>query len=158
MTLYARCICDHRHSRHRDGGGCSECACPLYRPHAGLARKPLQPRRSTLRRIAGLRSYGAKAERERPAIDACRDAVRERSGGYCEVGSADLCGTNLPHLGDAMHHRCPSDRDRGVHIASRCVWLCADAHRAIHAEPERAYARGLLIRDGVAATRLKPLP
>jgi hypothetical protein len=49
-----------------------------------------------------------------------------------------------------MHHRWPSDRDRGVHDPDRCYWLCVASHAACHAFPKRAYAAGLLVRDDAA--------
>lgn len=104
------------------------------------------PRRSRLKQ-----GKGAKAERETPALDAFRFAVYERARGFCEVmvisdpqkpfpfyeiiNSDDrrmICGIDSPHPGDNAHHVWPEDRDGGIHVPERGLYLCWRAHRWVH--------------------------
>lgn len=91
---------------------------------------------------------GRRAKRDRGAIDRCRRAVLQRSGGRCEAtGIIDpICGY-APHSGVAMHHMWPEDRDRGRHEPERCRWLCDASHAWVHAHPNKAKELGLLRPD-----------
>ena len=103
-------------------------------------------KRTPLKRKTALRSRGRKAEREAPGLYAMKLGVHLRSGGMCEVRTPS-CPVG-PHEGRDVHHRWPSDRDRGVHDPTRCVLLCGPAHLFVHGSPSVARLDGLLMRDG----------
>ena len=88
---------------------------------------------------------GAKAKRERPAIDAFRQALKLRAHGFCEV-QTPACPT-WRHEGCDPHHLCHADRDRGVHEPERGLWVCRAGHDWIETHPELAYEAGWLLRD-----------
>lgn len=95
------------------------------------------------------RRRGRKAEREQPALDAFRDALRDRM--WCEAADLIDTDTDLPvcgrygrHDGAHAHHMWPEDRDRGVHDPNRGKWLCTVSHRWTHHWPEKAGVIGLL--------------
>ena len=106
-------------------------------------------RSTPLRRGKPLRSVGARKRRTMAAEQAFRVALRERSGGRCEVVTP-ACPQGW-HLGAHAHHIYPSDRDRGVHDPNRGLFVCADAHSAIHNMPSWSRARGYLLHDGDVA-------
>jgi hypothetical protein len=103
-------------------------------------------RSAPLRRSQPLRSRGRKAARELDDLSAMRLAVHLRSGGFCEARTPS-CRVGV-HEGSDVHHRWPSDRDRGRHDAARCVLLCAASHLWAHSNPSVARLDGLLMRDG----------
>lgn len=111
------------------------------------SRKPL--RRTPMKRGGRIRQQGAKANRERPALDAFRTAIAQRSRGLCELGT--LACPPGPHPAAHAHHLAPSDRDRGIHDPDRGLAACARGHAYVHANPAEAYERGWLIRDGGVA-------
>jgi ribosomal protein L37AE/L43A len=100
-------------------------------------------KRSPLRRKTPLAKVGAKAKRERSDLDEFRARVRERAESLCEVGWWPVC----TRVGTMAHHRCPADRDRGVHDPERGLWVCARCHEHIHQNPAESYAKGWLIRS-----------
>lgn len=121
---------------------------------SGLSRDPekaaawVQRSRKPLKR-SPLRQQGAKAKRERSAIDAFRTAIAQRSRGLCELATP-ACPPG-PHPAAHAHHRCPADRDRGVHDPDRGLAACAAGHSFVHQNPALSYANGWLIRDGGVA-------
>jgi hypothetical protein len=72
-----------------------------------------------------------------------RDAVKERSGGVCEVcrGSAEQ-----------IHHRQPramgGTRRPGVHMPANLLHVCAACHRHIESHRSAALLNGWLVRQG----------
>jgi hypothetical protein len=111
-----------------------------------MKRSPMPPRKTPLKRGSRLSPVGAKTRRERAALDAMRLTVHARSGGYCEVRTP-ACPPGR-HEGTDCHHRWPSDRDKGDHLAERAVLLCRESHAWTHRTPTAARAAGLLMRDG----------
>ena len=108
-------------------------------------------KRSPIRRRTPLRARGAKYKREAEDIAATRQIVWERSEGMCEIAEPIPCGVMREHhYAHHLHHKAPSDRDRGVHDPERCLAVCEASHRFIHANPAHAYERGWLIRDGLS--------
>lgn len=105
-------------------------------------------KRTPLKRKTPLRSRGRKADREKPALDAFREALRARSGGLCEVRTP-ACPLG-PHFGCDPHHRCHADRDRGVHDPERGLWVCRVGHDWIETHPAESYRAGWLIRGEAA--------
>lgn len=105
-----------------------------------MKRSPMPPRRTPLRQV------GRKALREMAALRDFRQQVRVRAGGMCQ-GATPACPTHA-HPGTDAHHLSSADRDRGNHDPARGVLLCRQAHAFVHANPEWAYARRLLLRGG----------
>jgi len=103
---------------------------------------------ATLSRTKRLAPVGARKRRTLAAEAAFREALRERSGGMCEV-STPACPPG-PHPGCDPHHRCHADRDRGVHDPERGLWACRLGHDWIETHPAESYAVGWLLRDGAA--------
>lgn len=66
-----------------------------------------------------------------------RREVAERSGGLCELG----CGRRAVHT----HHRKLRSQG-GRHEPANLLHLCLTHHDEAHANPERAYALGWLVR------------
>lgn len=93
-----------------------------------------------------LAAVGAKAKRERAAVDEFRAAIRARARGRCEA-TTPACPEG-EHDGHHAHHVWPSDRDAGRHDPNRGRLLCAAAHAWVHANPADAEALGLLGRSG----------
>jgi hypothetical protein len=123
---------------------------------AAMRRSPL--RRPTVAQVRAwerrprkpLRRRGRKAEREAAAWGACRQAVIERSRGWCEawrLGYSPVCLSAL-HGGVHVHHLFPEDRDAGRHDAARCALLCVASHDWAHQNP-RAAAKAGLLRPGL---------
>lgn len=95
-------------------------------------RTPLGSRSAPLRR--------SKLTRPRKAdIPASvRAAVKRRAGGLCEA-----CGEPGPQH---MHHRKLRSQG-GQHEAANLVHIHGACHLLIHANPDRAYALGLMVRS-----------
>jgi hypothetical protein len=125
----------------------------LKRPTIGQVRAWQRKPRKAIAKM------GRKAKRERPALDAFREALRSRSRGRCEarnlylVPSSDGLGwdsIHVPHVARGVHDGCdphhlfPEDRDRGVHDPARGMWLCRTAHNWTDDHPELAHRAGLL--------------
>lgn len=107
-------------------------------------RTPLK-RGGPIRRGKPPRKVGRKGEREADAIAAFRSALYERSAGWCEAMNVpNVCTTRGWHRGSEPQHLWPEDRDRGMHVPSRGLWLCHAAHAWAHANPEEAAVVGLL--------------
>lgn len=105
------------------------------------SRKPLK--RTPLAKV------GRKARREMEALAYFRSQVRTRAGGMCELRTPD-CPTH-EHPGAHAHHIAPADRDRGVHDPARGLFACAPGHSWVHANPEQARRRGLLMESWEAS-------
>lgn len=114
-----------------------------------------QRRSKPLKRGKPLAKIGRKTEREKPALDAFREALRERSNGMCEAPLGCLAddgryievphtSARFPHAGVDPHHVWPEDRDCGVHDPDRGLWLCRVAHDWCDANPTDAKIVGLL--------------
>jgi 5-methylcytosine-specific restriction protein A len=112
-----------------------------------LARRTRLERAGALKRSAELRR-AAPADPKRsdtgPAR-AVRELVHARSGGRCE---ATGCGRRAAHI----HHRRPrrlgGSRRADTNRASNLLHLCAEHHAAVESLRTRAYALGMLLRDG----------
>jgi hypothetical protein len=120
------------------------------RQAANMARRARNPKpRKAIARV------GRKAQRERPAVAAFREQLRERSGGWCEAecmlrehrmarSVVVVCGTEYEHKGRHAHHVWPEDRDSSTHDPARGLWLCVHAHSWTHEHPAEAGMLGLL--------------
>lgn len=107
-----------------------------------MKRTPLV-RRTPLRRTGPLERVPIR--RRRPANPIPLDVRREvhaRSRGRCEINAPGCTGT-ARHL----HHRLPRSAG-GRHTWGNLVDACVSCHAYVHANPERAYAAGWLIRRG----------
>lgn len=99
-----------------------------------------------------LARLGARKKRSAGAEQAFKDALVERSEGWCEASQAlsyearlEVCGTVILHPGRDPHHVDPKDRARNVHDPERGLWICGRAHDFIHQQqPARARELGLL--------------
>lgn len=71
------------------------------------------------------------------------EAVKERSGGYCEFGGA-------PVRYGAYHHRKPraSGGKGDLDVAPNLLWGHHACHIWAHAHPDQAYAHGFLVHAG----------
>lgn len=72
------------------------------------------------------------------------DAVQERCRGRCE-----LCG--LPAPRGVYHHRQPRGMGSSTvdpHAVENVIFIHDSEHRALHANPEKAYRDGTLVRHG----------
>lgn len=125
-------------------------SCYHHRPAWRSDADPDSPTPRPVVKRSPLRSVGAKAKRERPALDAAREVVRERR--WCEAGwitdlrtgTAVCGGRRVAHEGAHVHHVWPEDRDRGVHDPDRMLYLCPTSHAWAHANPSAAAEVGLL--------------
>jgi len=73
-----------------------------------------------------------------------REAVAQRSGGVCEVGGEARCARPATE----WHHR--RNRSQGGQwVAANGLHLCRDHHAWIGDHPQRAYALGWLVPNGV---------
>jgi 5-methylcytosine-specific restriction enzyme A len=75
-----------------------------------------------------------------PIPEEVREAVRRRSGGWCEF---DACLKRAAH----MHHRLPRSAG-GPHTPENLAHLCAAHHAWVESYRTDAYALGWLIRRG----------
>lgn len=95
---------------------------------------PVRPRRA---KTAAAKRY----ERE---FEKTRKLVMERAGGQCEARFAVMC--ELAY-GWNCHHRKMRSQGGGNELENLLA-VCDECHRLIHARPEDAYARGLLLHAG----------
>lgn len=77
-------------------------------------------------------------------LERAQRAVRERSGGLCEVGIVGVCVRVAHHV-----HHCLRGNPR-VHDPARMLDACQPCHDYIHAHTGEAYEEGWLIRRGAA--------
>ena len=104
-------------------------------------------KRTPLRRKTPLRSRGRKAAREKPALDAFREALRARSGGLCEARTP-ACP---PRRHEGVHANHVRRRSQGgTHDAANGLLLCAAGHQWIHEHPAMSFERGWLARTEAA--------
>lgn len=64
--------------------------------------------------------------------------VRERSGGYCEIGS-EVCDRLAVHV-----HHVARRKGKGCHDADSLLDVCRPCHDLAHRDVERAYREGWL--------------
>lgn len=77
-----------------------------------------------------------------PELVAGKAAVRERSGGRCEVGS-EVCDGQAVHV----HHKARRGF-KGCHAPELLMHVCSSCHSLVHAQPERSYEAGWLVHPG----------
>lgn len=94
-----------------------------------------------LRRLTPLRRSSPLRSRPRRIPTEVRDEVARRSGGRCEARFIAAC-RGVPEHAHHLLRRSQGGEDE----PSNMVYICALCHAAIHAEPGRAYAAGLLVR------------
>lgn len=90
--------------------------------------------------------FGSVSAEKKHARAQFSEAVRERAGGYCQVGADDwahVCGLTFRHAGEHPHHLRLRSQG-GPDDLSNGLWVCFDAHRWIHDHPEAAERLGLL--------------
>lgn len=124
---------------------------PLKAPTPEQIRRWQEKQRTPIARTGRPNPRGAKAEREQPALDAFRDALEQRSRGWCEAADVrdpetgnPICGILYRHTGTDAHHLFPEDRDRGVHDPARGKFICRWSHLWSHDFPAAAKKVGLL--------------
>lgn len=93
------------------------------------------------------RSELRRNKRAQKGWTAAVTTVMERSGGRCEV-SAEVC----TQIGTQTHHRIRRSQG-GTSDPAFLLRTCRECHDFIHANPERAYAQGWLVRMGVVDGR-----
>lgn len=82
-----------------------------------------------------------KRKQDPPELRAAKEAVRRRSGGYCEARTA-ACTGQAEHA----HHRKMRSAG-GTHSVANLLDACHPCHDWIHAHPEESYERGLLLHS-----------
>lgn len=82
----------------------------------------------------------SKTKRDHAALVRARPLVEMRSGGFCEA-STDVCEINAVHV----HHKAGRQGAR-AHELGNLLHVCDACHRWIHANPERSYAEGWLVK------------
>ena len=106
-------------------------------------RTPLRRGTSQLKR-SRLNPVGKKAKREARDLARFRLALHLRSGGFCEAHTP-ACPPGR-HEGCDPHHLCHADRDRGLHLPSRGLWVCRPGHDWIETHPALSYEAGWLLK------------
>lgn len=94
-----------------------------------------------LRRLTPLRRGAPLRSRARSLASTVRAEIARRSGGRCEARFTPGCRGVAEHAHHVLR-RSQGGKDEPGNLAH----VCAPCHHAIHAEPERAYAAGLLRR------------
>lgn len=97
-------------------------------------------RRTQLRRKTPMRRMSAKRRRQIPLRRACIEAVRERSGGRCEVGAICCTGGH-----DHTHEIKPRSAGGSITDPANCLAVCFPCHEAIHSRPNVARKAGWLV-------------
>lgn len=102
-------------------------------------RTPLRASQTPLKHSALHTQHAIRAKRTRDDVPAAvRRAVHHRSGGWCECG----CGRPAQHI----HHRRMRSQG-GRHELVNLLDLSLHCHEQAHANPERSYALGLIVRS-----------
>lgn len=103
------------------------------------SRKPFESRCELQRRTPADPALpkNGRSKALKPIPIKVRQAVADRSGFVCELG----CGNRAVHL----HHRKLRSQG-GRHEPANLLHLCAAHHNEAHANPERSYALGWLVR------------
>jgi hypothetical protein len=93
-------------------------------------------------RHARLRPVSRAKRKQGRQRAACLAAVRERSGGRCELKVPGVCTT----WGTEGHE--PAKRSHGADITNpaEVLWSCPACHAWAHANPKAACAMGILIQ------------
>lgn len=111
-------------------------------------------RRSTAHRTAPLRS------RYTPAVpDGVRAALKERSGGWCEIVVPGCLGaaTDPAHrIKRGMGGRKGAARKASNQLAN-LLYACRRCHEECHRHPAWAYERGWMLREGQTPSRVPVL-
>ena len=98
-------------------------------------------RSGPLRRLTPLRRSTPLRSRSRALDRTLRSELARRSQGRCEARWAVSCSGH----GEHAHHLLRRSQG-GQDALDNLAHVCAHCHAAIHANPERAYERGLLRR------------
>jgi hypothetical protein len=114
-----------------------------------------KPNRVALRKLRAsvTRSYASpKVRRAQRDLARASKAVKARSAGRCEAEFVPSC----ERVGVHAHHRLPRSRG-GPHTARNLLWVCLRCHDQIHAHPDVARSRFLLLSasDAVAVEILQ---
>lgn len=100
-------------------------------------------KRSPLKRGGPLKRRTPLRSRPEPShLRDAKQAVRDRSGGRCEVAGPVCTGS-----GEHFHHVLRRSQG-GKHSAANLLHACAADHRWIHEHPEDSYRMGWLKRSG----------
>jgi hypothetical protein len=108
---------------------------PFARRTTELRRGELHRRESSL---VGTRPRAERLAGGNPIPTAARRAVRERSGGRCEIRSHECTD-----LATAQHHR--KRRRDGGHGLGNLLDTCAPCHGLAHDQPAYARRRGWIV-------------
>lgn len=98
-----------------------------------LKRKPMKQSKPSI--------YARRPDTGEPAWAKGKELVKERSGGHCE-GRTVVCQGRA----STVHHR-KLRKQGGTHHPWNLLHLCHPCHQMVHAEPEYAYSRGLMVRS-----------
>lgn len=118
-------------------------------------RKPIARGTAPLKRATkAIAKVGPKAKREKAALDAFREQVKNNARGLCQAPWYQVVDgriitvahshTGHPHGGGHSHHVWPEDHDYGIHDPVRGLYLCSASHRWAHDNPDDAKIVGLL--------------
>lgn len=102
-----------------------------------------RPREPRVKRLPwlGLRRRSSKRAREERVLQVeVRPVLMVRSGGRCEARFDQQCWG----VGKEIHHRLPRSAG-GSHTSANCLLVCPHCHAQIHANPQTARARHLLV-------------
>ena len=92
-------------------------------------------KRSPIRRVSVRR-------RRRDAVyPSSRKQVYSRAEGMCEANAIWAC----ERYGHQVHH-IAGRGGRDPHRLENLLWVCSTCHDVIHAQPERSYERGWMVR------------
>lgn len=111
-----------------------------------VARDRLADELASLDRSRGNHGNRSKPKGKRrvggnpPELQASRLLVAARSGGFCEA-SLDGCTVYAQHV----HHKA-GRRGPHAHDAGNLLHVCLACHESIHANPERSYAEGWMVK------------
>lgn len=109
-----------------------------------MKRTAIKSRTKLLRRTR-IAQVGARAKREKFALDRFRKLVETNAGGNCQARIPERCVyTWPPHMrGQPKHAHHIQPRARGgTHDPENGLWVCALCHGWIHDNPKEARERG----------------
>lgn len=96
---------------------------------------PLKPK-SAIKRTPMVHAAKQGSKTDFPAK--VKEAVRRRSGGWCEFPRCTRAAV-------AFHHRLMRSQG-GPGTAENCMHLCTSCHTFVHAHPAQSYEEGWLLR------------
>lgn len=110
------------------------------------ATKPMKRSAASVPGKSSANPTRARRPKKEPGEDKVRAALRERSGGWCEVAIPGVC------LGRATNYQHRINRSQqGAYVLSAALDCCGSGttgcHGAIHAGPARAYRNGWSVRS-----------